>query len=105
MNVLRPGAPNLFGTALDPAIDVAGQKNESVARPHSESQPTLVSLFEAQVGRAPEAIAVVCAGQSLTYQVLDARANRLAWCLIEKGIGPQDAVALHLPRGLDMVVG
>ncbi|MEV0696793.1 amino acid adenylation domain-containing protein [Saccharopolyspora sp. NPDC050389] len=65
---------------------------------------TLPELFEAQVVRTPEAAAVVCGGESVTYAELNARANRLARCLVGRGAGPESVVALALPRSVDMVV-
>ncbi|TDD50918.1 non-ribosomal peptide synthetase [Saccharopolyspora elongata] len=65
---------------------------------------TLPELFERQVVRAPEATAVVCGGVSVTYAELNARANRLARCLVGRGAGPESVVALALPRSVDMVV-
>jgi len=49
-------------------------------------------LLEAQVREMPDAIAVVYADQSLTYAQLNARANQLAWYLIEQGVGPDQLV-------------
>ena len=62
-------------------------------------------LFEEQVERAPEAVAVVFEGQSLTYQELNHRANRLAHRLRELGVGPEQLVGLRTERGIEMVVG
>ncbi|WP_440901832.1 amino acid adenylation domain-containing protein, partial [Actinosynnema sp.] len=64
----------------------------------------LHALFEARVDRAPDAVAVTCDGAALTYAELDARANRLARLLVERGAGPERLVALSLPRSLDLVV-
>jgi arthrofactin-type cyclic lipopeptide synthetase C len=63
------------------------------------------SLFEAQVRRQPDAIAVQSGEHSLTYRELNARANRLAHHLREQGVGPDARVALCVERGLDLVVG
>ncbi|HEV2734483.1 MAG TPA: AMP-binding protein, partial [Longimicrobiaceae bacterium] len=71
----------------------------------SPSRSCVHELFEAQVERTPEAVAVVCQGQALTYAELNRRANRLAHCLIERGVGPDVRVGLCLERSLDMVVG
>jgi amino acid adenylation domain-containing protein/non-ribosomal peptide synthase protein (TIGR01720 family) len=66
---------------------------------------TLPALFEAQVDRSPQATALVFEQSSLSYTELNARANRLAHCLISRGIGPEQLVAIALPRSLEMVVG
>ena len=72
------------------------------ARPVPEG--TLPGLFEEQVVRSPEAVALVFEEESLSYAQLNARANQLAHELIGRGIGPEDLVALALPRSLEMVV-
>ncbi|MFN9546340.1 MAG: amino acid adenylation domain-containing protein, partial [Cyanobacteriota bacterium] len=63
------------------------------------------ALFEAQVERTPEAIALAFEGQSLSYAELNARANRLAHRLMDFGIRPDDRVAIGVERSLEMVVG
>jgi amino acid adenylation domain-containing protein len=68
-------------------------------------QPCLQQLFEAQVERAPDSLAVVYAEQSLTYAALNARANQLAHSLQKRGVGPQTRVGLCVDRSLDMIVG
>ena len=67
------------------------------------SDITLPELFESQVKQNPHACAVRFAEQALTYSELDSIANRLAWRLIAQEIGPEDLVALALPRGVEMV--
>ncbi|MCP4655305.1 MAG: AMP-binding protein, partial [bacterium] len=62
-------------------------------------------LFAAQVERAPEAVAVVCARQRLSYRELDARANALALQLGEAGVGPEVLVALEMHSSAEMIVG
>ncbi|MCD0252382.1 AMP-binding protein, partial [Xanthomonas campestris pv. campestris] len=66
-------------------------------------------LFEAQVARTPDALAVeahpACAVVTRwTYAELDARANRLAYALRAEGVGPDARVALCLERGAPMVM-
>jgi amino acid adenylation domain-containing protein/non-ribosomal peptide synthase protein (TIGR01720 family) len=65
---------------------------------------TLPALIEAQVARTPVNTAVVFPGGQLTYAELNARANRLARLLIARGIGPEQTVALALPRSVEMIV-
>jgi amino acid adenylation domain-containing protein len=62
-------------------------------------------LFEDQVQRTPNAVALVYKGQQLTYEELNLRANRLAHYLRSLGIGQGDLVGLCLERSADMVVG
>ncbi|MCF1496609.1 AMP-binding protein, partial [Agrobacterium vitis] len=58
-------------------------------------------LFEAQVERTPEAVAVVYDEASLSYGELNARANRLAHHLRGLGVRPDDRVAICVERSLD----
>nr|WP_307795957.1 non-ribosomal peptide synthetase [Amycolatopsis sp. 195334CR] len=60
--------------------------------------------FEAQVRRAPDAIALVCEGERLTYQELNSAANRLARLLQQRGVGAEDVVGVALPRTPLLVV-
>jgi len=69
-----------------------------------ETEKTLHAVFEAQVARTPDATAIVAGDVHLTYAELDARANRLAHVLAERGAGPEKFVALVLPRSADMIV-
>ncbi|MEV7940334.1 amino acid adenylation domain-containing protein, partial [Kitasatospora sp. NPDC088264] len=66
-------------------------------------QPVHVQ-FERQATATPDAPAVLFERTSVTYRELDARANRLAHWLIERGVRPEDRVALVLPRSTDLVV-
>ncbi|MDL4819441.1 non-ribosomal peptide synthetase [Actinomadura opuntiae] len=65
---------------------------------------TIPVLFEAQAAVRPDAVAVTFEGVSLTYGEVNARANRLARRLVEQGVGPEQFVALKLPRSADLVV-
>ncbi len=62
-------------------------------------------LFEAQVRKTPQAIAVAYKDEQLTYEQLDARANQLAGYLRERGVGPDELVGICVERSLEMAVG
>ncbi|WP_285584914.1 amino acid adenylation domain-containing protein, partial [Actinoallomurus iriomotensis] len=64
---------------------------------------TVPELFERQVARNPDAPAVIFGDTTLTYAELNARAERLAGHLVARGTGPEDIVALALPRSADLV--
>jgi amino acid adenylation domain-containing protein len=64
---------------------------------------TVPQLFEAQAGRTPDAVAVVCGGTVLPYGELNARANRLARRLVGLGAGPERLVAIAMPRSADLI--
>jgi amino acid adenylation domain-containing protein len=71
----------------------------------------LHELFEAQVARTPDAVAVVFdagptkAPTHLTYRELNRRANQLAAYLQRRGVGPDVCVGIALKRSLELVVG
>jgi amino acid adenylation domain-containing protein len=62
-------------------------------------------VFEVQVERDPDAVAVVFGSEVLSYGELNARANRLARDLEKRGVGPEVLVGLCVERSLEMVVG
>ncbi|MFI2238203.1 non-ribosomal peptide synthase/polyketide synthase [Streptomyces chrestomyceticus] len=65
---------------------------------------TLPEAFEAQTRRTPDAVAVTDGSTNLTYAALNARANQLARLLLGRGIGPEQLVAVALPRSAELVV-
>ncbi|MEV0533674.1 amino acid adenylation domain-containing protein [Kitasatospora sp. NPDC050463] len=91
-------------------IDVltAPERHRMLVEWNSTEQPLddglLPFLFQAQAARTPEATAVVCEGESLTYRELNARANALAHRLIDLGVGPEQIVALAVGRSAGLVV-
>ena len=69
------------------------------------ADPTSIAeLFEAQVTRTPDAVAVTFDGSSLTYRELDQRAGHVARVLAGRGVAPGQRVGLLIPRSLDAVV-
>ncbi|GFZ30328.1 hypothetical protein CSC2_08540 [Clostridium zeae] len=66
---------------------------------------TIKELFEEQVNRTPEKVAVVFEGRKLTYRQLNHRANSLAISLRESGVKEDTIVAIMLERSIEMIVG
>jgi amino acid adenylation domain-containing protein len=64
---------------------------------------TAAGLFTAQAARTPEATAVICGEESVTYAELHRRANRLAHWLRRAGVEPEARVGVLLERSCDMV--
>lgn len=62
-------------------------------------------LFEAQVERTPDNVAVVCKKKQLTYRELNQRANRLAHYLQKLGVKPEVIVGICVARSPEMIVG
>ncbi len=94
------GALPMLSTAERRQILVEWNQTQT-AYPREEC---LHGLFEAQVARTPDAVAVVCGDESVSYTGLNTRANQLAHTLRAHGIGPGSPVALHLDRSTDFIV-
>ncbi|MBB5863263.1 non-ribosomal peptide synthase/polyketide synthase [Xanthomonas sp. 3058] len=100
-------APDTSLRALDllPADERAQLQRFTVTETVPLAQARCVHhLFEDQVRRTPDAIAVRADTVELSYAALEARANRLAHRLHKLGVGPESRVALYLPRGIEQVV-
>ncbi|HYG62668.1 MAG TPA: amino acid adenylation domain-containing protein, partial [Thermoanaerobaculia bacterium] len=67
--------------------------------------PLAHELIAIQARRSPHALAVIAGDRRLSYGDLDAQANRLAWELVGRGVGPDVAVALFLERSAELVIG
>jgi amino acid adenylation domain-containing protein len=65
----------------------------------------LHQLFEEQVERTPDAVAVVYDNTQITYQALNEKAQRLAYHLQKLGVGPESLVGLCVERSVEMMVG
>ncbi|WP_156655938.1 AMP-binding protein, partial [Mycobacterium sp. 852002-51971_SCH5477799-a] len=65
---------------------------------------SIPAVFAGQVARTPEAVALVCAGASMTYRELDEVSNRVAQVLAGSGVGAGQCVALVLPRSAEAVI-
>ncbi|MFE9701915.1 amino acid adenylation domain-containing protein [Streptomyces sp. NPDC005930] len=78
--------------------------DEFGAAPAVRPEALLPVLFEQQAARTPGAEALREGDLALTYAELNTRANRLAHALIAAGAGPEERVAVLLPRSADLVV-
>lgn len=92
LSVLTVNESNAYLTAFN-QTDAAYPTNQ-----------TIVELFEAQVSRAPDSVALVCKGQQLTYAQLNAYANQLAHHLLKQGLRPDTPVAVHMEHSLEVIV-
>ncbi|WP_438826250.1 non-ribosomal peptide synthase/polyketide synthase, partial [Pseudomonas juntendi] len=98
-----PGTPVQQLCVLSPA-ERAQLLQRPAPQPHDLEQP-LHHLFEAQVRRTPDAVALVAEEGEISYRQLDEQANRLAHHLVGLGAQPDARVAICVERGLNMVVG
>ncbi|GAB3719675.1 amino acid adenylation domain-containing protein [Nocardiopsis nanhaiensis] len=82
----------------------AGLLSDGRGRSRELPAETVVELFEDQVRRTPDATALVCGGERLSFAALERRANCLSRSLVKLGNGPGDVVAVLLPRSVETVV-
>ncbi|WP_419794896.1 amino acid adenylation domain-containing protein [Pseudomonas palleroniana] len=80
------------------------ERFNDTARDHAVQQ-TIHGLFEAQVQRTPDAIALQADGRRLSYRELNQHANRLAHHLLEQGVGLESRVGICVERSVEMVIG
>ncbi len=66
---------------------------------------TIQQLFEEQVERRPDNIAVVFENNQLTYEELNQRSNQLARVMREKGAGPNQVIGIMVDRSIEMIIG
>ncbi|WP_217712224.1 non-ribosomal peptide synthetase [Streptomyces sp. NA02950] len=102
-------------TAADPALPVgrldlldAGERSTVLEGWNDTARPlsvrTLPELFAVRVARTPDAVAVAASDVTLTYAELDARAERVARWLVDRGVGPEDRVGVVMDRSAELVV-
>ncbi|MEW2384378.1 amino acid adenylation domain-containing protein [Micromonospora sp. NPDC047707] len=96
--------------AFDVDVLLPGERERLDALAHGPALPagaagrTLTRRVAEQAARRPDAPAVTGGGTTLTYAELHERAGNLARVLAARGVGPETMVALHLDRGVDVVV-
>ncbi|MFD7257554.1 amino acid adenylation domain-containing protein [Streptomyces sp. NPDC059874] len=79
---------------------ILGEWNDST---REITPATLPELFRAKVEHDPDAPALLFRDTTVSYGELDARANRLARRLIELGVGPEQFVAVSVPRSVELI--
>jgi amino acid adenylation domain-containing protein len=89
---------------------LTAEEEQSIAEWNNTGAPypshlCIHELFEAHVGRTPEAVAVEAAGAGVTYRELNERANQLAHHLRGLGVGAESRVGLFAERSVGMLVG
>ncbi|MFF5139127.1 non-ribosomal peptide synthase/polyketide synthase [Streptomyces sp. NPDC013157] len=99
----RPGIPvaDLGLLGVDERRRILADWNDTA---HDVPALTWPRMFADQVAARPGAVALVHEDVRLTYAELDARAARLAHALVARGAGPEQVVALAVPRSADMIV-
>ena len=114
--ILQSMAAGLGQRLGDVQVLPVGEQQELLIALNATASPyprdaTLSALFEAQVQRSPDAVAVLYGDTRLTYDELNARANRLARLLAQHGVRPpaeaseSPRVALCVERSPDLIVG
>jgi amino acid adenylation domain-containing protein len=88
----------------------SAEERDQILREWNESESAyprkcIQELFEEQAEKSPEAVALMCGEQKLTYRELNRRANQLAHYLRQQGVGREERVGICVDRGLEMVVG
>ncbi len=83
-----------------------GERSAILARrgPEALAPRSLAEILTAAVDIDPAAPALIYRGEQVSYAELDARSSRIARMLIELGVGPEDFVALSVPRSVESVV-
>ena len=78
--------------------------HRSVLTGPAQVRASIPASLSEQAVRTPEAVAIRCAGRSMTYRELDEAADRLAWLLADHGAGPGECVALLFTRSAEAIV-
>ena len=90
---------------------VRAEERETILQKWSSTGPAdpstdcLHHLFESQVAKTPNAVAVQCGSVEMTYRELDAEAERLAERLRQLGVGPESLVGVCLERSAESIIG
>lgn len=110
LGVLEQFETLLVGITANPSqrvVDLpllSGSAGPNTTTSANSTHGTVHDLIAGQAAATPDAVAVSCGGEHLTYAALDERANRLAHRLIGLGAGPEVRVGIYLERSTEMLV-
>jgi amino acid adenylation domain-containing protein len=91
-------------------VDVlsAAEREQLLVDLNDTAEPTLegglLATVRRRVSEAPQALAIIADDESITYQELDTRSNRLAHWLVDRGVRAESLVAVCLPRDVNLIV-
>lgn len=104
LTVLNPPTQQVPQTKEEQEVALSRQSPKHGLQRDNVTAPLVHQLFEEQVQRTPEAIALTSEQGSLSYQMLNHRANQLAHYLQASGVGPGSLVGLCLERSVALVI-
>ena len=104
-SILANPDQRLSELTMMPAAEHAARRDWNATRAALPAEPCIHQLFEAQVARTPDAIAVAFEDEQWSYRELNRRANQLAHHLRGLGVGPEVKVGLCVERSLALVAG
>lgn len=88
---------------LDPAM-VELYRSWNNTNIHFPSDRSIAEIFREQACRDPKATAAVCGNQEASYKDLNEAANRIAWALIQRGIGPDTLACILAERSINFLI-
>jgi amino acid adenylation domain-containing protein/non-ribosomal peptide synthase protein (TIGR01720 family) len=105
MNMAHNAKASLTSLSLLSGDRTANMTNLSLSSPHNkEMQGTIATNFATAASQYPQRIAVTFGQETLTYQELDRRSNKIARFLQKQGIGPDQRVIICLERSFDLII-
>ena len=102
---LLDGLLDDHGRLLDEHYGQQRVSQSDLSREELLNHDSVLQMFEREVKKKPNALAVIYEDQRMSYEELDQRANQIAWHLQSLGIGHEDLIGLFMERSLDWVVG
>jgi amino acid adenylation domain-containing protein len=100
---MQPPSSELQVLAIDGQHEMMAEWNSTQA--DYPRDKCMHELFEQRVSETPNAIAVVCGSQQLTYHEVNRKANQLANYLRKLGAGPDSLIGVCMYRSLEMIIG